>query len=185
MLLGHFKVRFGGLLSTSLLQDGCSLQGSTAQVGPVTLADLAYAGSRESGRAWQALVASLKRGGARIVARRRRAAMREIGRVRAQCGFDADPSLLEWHEPGRGPVEPPRQLASTAARPLGSPAVSARRSQAMRGFFPKLVSWYEGRAALAQMREVDSYLAQSTDLFDLERRIRDVERRNGSSCFWQ
>jgi hypothetical protein len=49
----------------------------------------------------------------------------------------------------------------------------------MRGFFPKLASWYEQRMYLAEMRDTDRYLSQSTDLIDLERRIREIERRDG------
>jgi len=78
--------------------------------------------------------------------------------------------------------------AATAAAKVARPAavsreVSARRSEAMRGFFPKLASWYEQRMHLADMREVDRFLAQSTDLVDLERRIHEIERR-GSASRW-
>jgi hypothetical protein len=79
-----------------------------------------------------------------------------------------------------------RPVAGSAPRPATVPQpvsreVSERRAEAMRGFFPKLASWYEKRMYLAEMREVDRYLSQSTDLVDLERRIRDVERRDGAA----
>ena len=48
----------------------------------------------------------------------------------------------------------------------------------MRGFFPKLASWYEQRMYMAEMRVVDRFLSQSTDLVDLEQRIREIERRD-------
>jgi len=70
-----------------------------------------------------------------------------------------------------------------SARPAASREVSTRRAEAMRGFFPKLASWYERRMYLAEMAEVDRYLSQSSDLVDLERRIRDLERR-GSTPGW-
>ena len=68
-------------------------------------------------------------------------------------------------------------------RPPASREVSERRAEAMRGFFPKVSAWMAKRSYLAEMREVDRYLGQSADLFDLERRIRDVERR-GAAARW-
>jgi len=82
-----------------------------------------------------------------------------------------------------------RPATASAARPVSvrpavSREVSQRRAEAMRGFFPKLASWYEQRMYLAEMRDVDRYLSRSSDLVDLERRIRDVERRGSASrCF--
>lgn len=70
-----------------------------------------------------------------------------------------------------------------SAQPAATREVSARRAEAMRGFFPKLASWYEKRMYLVEMAEADRYLSQSSDLFDLERRIRDFERR-GSTPGW-
>jgi hypothetical protein len=71
------------------------------------------------------------------------------------------------------------RVAAAGARPAVPREVSERRAEAMRGFFPKLASWYEQRMYLAEMREADRYLSQSTDLIDLERRIREIERRDG------
>jgi hypothetical protein len=39
------------------------------------------------------------------------------------------------------------------------------------------------RSYLAEMSAVDRYLSQATDLFELERRIREIERR-GSASDW-
>ena len=61
--------------------------------------------------------------------------------------------------------------------------VSRRRSEAMRGFFPKLAAWYERRSYEAEMREVDRYLSQATNIFDLEQRIRHLERQR-STGLW-
>ena len=85
----------------------------------------------------------------------------------------------------QGRAEPIR-VASTAAPTAPAIAgreVSQRRAEAMRGFFPKVSAWMARRSHLAEMRSVDRYLSQSTDLFDLERRIREVER-GGSSARW-
>ena len=80
-------------------------------------------------------------------------------------------------------------------RPAAAPAVAAasaaavqrglpeRRAEAMRGFFPKLSAWMAKRSYLAEMSAVDRYLSQATDLFELERRIREIERR-GSASDW-
>lgn len=64
-------------------------------------------------------------------------------------------------------------------------AVSRRRAEAMRRFFPKLSSWMAHHSHLSELAEVDRYLSQSTDIFDLERRIRDVERRGGATGWFQ
>lgn len=56
------------------------------------------------------------------------------------------------------------------------PAVSERRSQAMRHFFPKLAIWINNRIHFSRMREIERYLAQATDLVDLEHRIAKIER---------
>jgi hypothetical protein len=54
-----------------------------------------------------------------------------------------------------------------------------RRAEAMRSLFPKLSAWMAERHHLAQMSEADRYLSQATSLPDLERRIREIERRGG------
>lgn len=79
----------------------------------------------------------------------------------------------------------PAAALSTPAR-VGVDApleVSERRAAAMRGMFPKVSAWMAKRSYLAEMSEVDRYLSRATDLFDLERRIRQVERR-GSAPGW-
>ena len=47
---------------------------------------------------------------------------------------------------------------------------------AIRGLF----RWLERSAERARYRELESYLAESSDVFDLERRIRNVERSHGA-----
>ncbi|GAB4472088.1 MAG: hypothetical protein OHK0044_15610 [Burkholderiaceae bacterium] len=61
-------------------------------------------------------------------------------------------------------------------------AVSARRAEAMRAFFPKLFSWFADQFDDARMREVERYLSQASDLCDLEQRIRRVERGRECGC---
>lgn len=61
----------------------------------------------------------------------------------------------------------------TAKRPAG---VAKRRAEAMRSFFPKLAVWLSNRITFSRMREIESYLAEATDLVDLERRIAKIER---------
>jgi hypothetical protein len=72
----------------------------------------------------------------------------------------------------------PARAAAAAPREVGE-----RRAAAMRGLFPKISAWMARRSYLAAMSEVDRYLSQATDLFDLEQRIRQVERR-GSASGW-
>ena len=80
-----------------------------------------------------------------------------------------------------------RPVASNAPRARRGAAapreVAERRAEAMRGFFPKLSAWMAKRSCLAEVSAVDRYLSQASDLFDLERRIREIERR-GSASDW-
>jgi hypothetical protein len=62
-----------------------------------------------------------------------------------------------------------------------SPEVSERRAEAMRGLFPKLAMWIDRQGHAATMGEAHDYLSQATDLPDLERRIRETERRQGTA----
>lgn len=98
--------------------------------------------------------------------------------LRNVCHFD----VLPWRRNARrDAVHPSVVLSSHEARRAGSPELSQRRAEAMRGFFPKLSAWLAHRNYLAEVGEVERYLSQATDLFDLERRIRDIERRGGTS----
>jgi hypothetical protein len=80
------------------------------------------------------------------------------------------------------PIEPIR-ASTSAANSMAGREVSRRRAAAMREFFPKLSAWMAKRSYLAEMSSVDRYLSQATDLFDLERRIREIER-GGSAARW-
>jgi hypothetical protein len=72
-----------------------------------------------------------------------------------------------------------RAQRAAFAPPQASRAVSERRAQAMRGFFPKLSAWLAHHSYLAEMSEVDRYLSQANNIFDLEQRIRRIERQAG------
>lgn len=85
--------------------------------------------------------------------------------------------FLHLRRPATAPAVAP---APAGALPRG---VGERRAEAMRRLFPKLSAWMAKRSYLAEMSEVDRYLSQATDLFELERRIREVERR-GSASDW-
>jgi hypothetical protein len=85
----------------------------------------------------------------------------------------------------RNCVQPMLAVAeATPARDAGR-EVDQRRAEAMRGFFPKLSAWMAQRNYLSEMAEVDRYLSQATDLYDLERRIRDFERRGSTTRLFQ
>jgi hypothetical protein len=72
------------------------------------------------------------------------------------------------HAAPHGAIEP-NELARV-------PAVAKRRSEALRGFFPQLGVWLNNRIHFSRMREIERYLAQATDLADLEHRIAKIER---------
>lgn len=76
----------------------------------------------------------------------------------------------------------PQRWRWVARRRAASPGpeLSARRAEAMRGLFPKLASWIDRQTTMTAMAEAHSYLSQAADLGDLERRIREVERRSSA-----
>jgi hypothetical protein len=86
----------------------------------------------------------------------------------------------------RGVKPRPAESASAGIDSAASgPDVSARRAEAMRGFFPKLALWIDQQGYAAEMAEAHSYLSQATDLGELERRIRVIERRSGATRWRQ
>jgi len=82
----------GGLYSFSLLQDGYSLPPPASRIGTVTLGDLALASADQAGRLWDAVITAARRGGARVVERRKQEALHQIRRLRVRCGYAHDPS---------------------------------------------------------------------------------------------
>ena len=77
---------------TFLLREGYTLDSAGARLGRLPAVETAPAGAGLASRLWHAATAAAKRGGARVVERRRQEALRHIRRVRAQCGY-SDASL--------------------------------------------------------------------------------------------
>lgn len=69
-----------------------------------------------------------------------------------------------------------RGRGKTEETPSGTAAVTKRRSEALRNFFPQLSVWLNNRIHFSHMRQVERYLSQATDLADLEHRIAKIER---------
>ena len=67
--------------------------------------------------------------------------------------------------------------APSSGMPIGHPAFDR---SAARGPLARLIDWLIRGIERAHYRELERYLADSTDLCDLERRIRDFERRRQS-----
>lgn len=79
---------------------------------------------------------------------------------------------------------PARQPWAAADRPGKSrPELAKRRGEVLRGLFPKLASWLESSAQAAHRREIEDYLAKAQNVFDLEERIRRLERRSDLPYF--
>ena len=73
-------------------------------------------------------------------------------------------------------------LRSTLEEASGSvlapnPHLAARRAQALRSLFPKLSSWFGSRRDALYIGEINEYLAQASNVTDLEQRIRVIEQR--------
>ena len=92
---------------------------------------------------------------------------------------------LPWYE-GDGFI---RQAAEAEAKLSGDVATDAddleeieRKARALRGdafasFLKRIAEWVEGAASRAHERDVEAYLAQSTDHADLEHRLQHLQRK--------
>lgn len=58
-----------------------------------------------------------------------------------------------------------------------NPHLAARRAQALRSMFPKLTSWFGSRRDALYIGEINEYLAQASNVTDLEQRIRLIEQQ--------
>ncbi len=72
--------------------------------------------------------------------------------------------------------------SSTPEKAFGSafisqPHLAARRAQALQCLFPKLSSWFASTRDSLCIREINEYLAQASNVTDLEQRIREIERQ--------
>ena len=84
------------------------------------------------------------------------------------------------------PTEPPAGKLTSAANETRNasasvlapnPHLAARRAQALRSMFPKLSSWFGSRRDALYIGEINEYLAQASNVTDLEQRIRVIEQR--------
>ena len=68
--------------------------------------------------------------------------------------------------------------ASNATPELApNPHLAARRAQALRSLFPKLSHWFGSRRDALYIGEINEYLAQASNVTDLEQRIRVIEQQ--------
>ena len=58
-----------------------------------------------------------------------------------------------------------------------NPHLAVRRAQVLQRMFPKLSSWFASRSDSLLMSEVNEYLAQASNVTDLEQRIRVIEQQ--------
>jgi hypothetical protein len=78
------------------------------------------------------------------------------------------------------PVETPATdvVANTGAQSAaGSPSLEECRAHALRSMFPMLFSMYARRSDLWRAIAIERYLAQATNIADLEQRIHEVQRQ--------
>ncbi|MGB7540953.1 MAG: DUF3563 family protein [Burkholderiales bacterium] len=86
------------------------------------------------------------------------------------------------YQEGRTAESPAPARPSDAAQAVDFQAIEhARelRSVAVGEAFHKFAAWLVRKLRDAQRSEVDAYLSQSTDLADLEQRLKHIEHRNG------
>jgi hypothetical protein len=81
------------------------------------------------------------------------------------------------HFRGTNTAKPATATVGVDVRALDERAHALRRD-AISGLFARLGQWLETVLQSGRRRDVEAYLAQSTDHADLERRLRDVERKN-------
>jgi hypothetical protein len=87
-----------------------------------------------------------------------------------------------WLYEGDGLIRRPTASGDPGAKPpaVDPPArgqLAQRRAEALRRLFPKLSAWMKDQVQLARMSAVERYLAQATDIYDLELRIREIDRK--------
>jgi hypothetical protein len=100
-------------------------------------------------------------------------------------GFDGPSKTANLvSERSQAPVRPApaAENGEEAPRSAGSTfderqAMTRRRSAALRAMFPKVFSWFAGRWDFDTISDASKYLEQSTNLADLELRIRHIEQK--------
>ncbi len=99
-------------------------------------------------------------------------------RTAAVTTVPPSPTAASFPRPAAA-VTPSAEPAGAAGSPSLPPeSLGERRSAALRKLFPMLYSLYARRSDLWRAIVIERYLSQATDIADLERRIRDVERRD-------
>lgn len=74
------------------------------------------------------------------------------------------------------PAAPPKAPAITTGL-AANPHLAAHRAQALRRMFPKLSSWFASQRDSLLIGEINDYLAQASNVTDLEQRIRVIEQQ--------
>jgi len=69
----------------------------------------------------------------------------------------------------------------TPAHGSGDGRHSLGQAPRCRTVWSKLKAWLEAESRRRQLRREEAYLAQATDLYDLERRMHDLERQDQRS----
>ena len=103
--------------------------------------------------------------------------------------------MLSWtfnHLTGLFPRLPSRSAAPSVPKPTAvrntpeevpgsvlaaNPHLAARRAEALRSLFPKLSSWFGSRRDALYIGEINDYLAQASNVTDLEQRIRVMQQQ--------
>jgi hypothetical protein len=89
-------------------------------------------------------------------------------------------SIMRTYYPlyeGDGYLHPARQSSGVDSRAIETRA-RALRGETLKALLTRFGQWLETSLRPGPRRDVEAYLAQSTDHADLERRLRDVERKN-------
>ena len=80
--------------------------------------------------------------------------------------------------PARAPAQAAHRLNNTSASSTApNQQLAARRAEALRDMFPKLSNWFASRYAALSINEINDYLAQASNVTDLEQRIHLIQQQ--------
>lgn len=87
-------------------------------------------------------------------------------------------NFLHGHKPSPKvtrfvPIQP---APAVVTPPAVAPRVAEPPAEAKRSLLARFADWIDNRAYRAEMREVDLYLSRASNIFDLEERLRRIER---------
>jgi len=91
--------------------------------------------------------------------------------------YEGDGYLHFRDTPAKAPKDRAADDTGVDVRAIESRARALRRA-AIADLLRRLRNWIENKLQNGRRRDVEAYLAQATDHADLERRLRDVERKN-------